>query len=164
MFLLIHLKHLLDFPDSGDTVKTEGAKSKVKKDAYFQHKTREIEELESLLASKKAALEDYVQFKSGIKPARGVNIKTASHADVDRKALRTSGRARDIFEYLYQLGKSASFEEIADATSYEVRAIQQFYFRYQADDLIASDGEKIFLTAKGRQLVEKSAPYAGKGK
>lgn len=133
----------------------------MRKDQYIQHLSREIENLEAVLASKKAARDDYIKFRSGSKKVR---LPVSQDEKIGRKALRSSGRARDIFEYLYREGKGVPFSAVSKATGYDVRNIQQFFSRYQPQGLVSSDGDMVFLTATGQQLLEKSGPYASKGR
>jgi hypothetical protein len=140
-------------------------------DLYLEHISTEIEELKKKLSEAMAAREHYLRYAphSNLKKSFDMNLKSNHETAItdellNRKSLRSEGRSRDLFEYFYRAHQGATLQAAAKIAGYDLREVKQFYYRYKKEDLLELKGDKVFITAKGRALVDESQPYTGSKK
>ncbi|MGB4100517.1 MAG: hypothetical protein WBK91_01215 [Alphaproteobacteria bacterium] len=145
-----------------------------KDDQYLSYLESEISNAEIVFANAKAALAEkmaskanYLAFKTknGVTPAKTAgklqSPKNKTSEDSDRKGLRGKGRTRDVFEFFTRADAGATTNEASKGSGYSPQEISQVYFRYSQDGYFTRDDNRILLTPKGKELLDKSQPYTG---
>ena len=132
-----------------------------KKDQYLQHLDSEIAKHQKSLDEAMAARDHFVRFT----PQKGASSKSSKMTNkVGRKGLRAEGRSRDLFEYFYRCTDGAELALAEIETPYSMKALQQFLHRYRENGFFEVRDGKVFITKKGKALVDASQPYAGSAK